>query len=187
MKRCPACNQTYTDDALSFCINDGTVLVRPSTYDPQATLMSPPPSVTGPPPFGYSDAGSAGWSTPSDYTPPGVWNTPAAWPEPQQQQQPLQGMPPGMAQVGGQPQQAIAIASLVFGLLSITFGLITCSGPVLGLIAIGLGIFALVQIKNDPRRFGGKGLAIGGIAVGSLWIVFILFWVLLFIIAALAH
>ena len=184
MKRCPACHQTYTDDALSFCINDGTALVRPSTYDPQATFMSPPPSVTESPTLGFSDPEAAGWNTPPPYTPPGVWNPPGAWPE---QQQPAQSMPPGMAQVGGQPQQALAIASLVAGLLSITIGLITCSGPVLGSIAIVLGVIALVQIKNDPLRFGGKGLAIGGIAVGSLWILFILFWVLLFIIAALAH
>jgi hypothetical protein len=172
------------DDALSFCINDGTALIRSSSYDPQATIMSPPPSVTEPPPPGYNDAGAAGWNTPLDYTPPQVWNNPGAWPE----QPPAQGMPPGMAQVGGQPQQqALGIASLVCGLLSITVGLITCSGPVLGVIALALGIIALVQIKNDPQRFGGKGLAIGGIAIGSLWILFILFWLLIFIIAALAH
>jgi hypothetical protein len=184
MKRCPACDQTYTDDALSFCVNDGTVLVRPSTYDPQATLMSPPPSVTEPPPFGVSDAGSAGWNEPPVYSPPEVWKNPGTW---QEQQQPSQGMSPGMARIGGQPQQALAIASLVCGLLSITLGLITCTGPVLGVIAIVLGVIALVQIKNDPQRFGGKGLAIGGIAVGALWILFTLFWLLLFIIAALAH
>ena len=178
MKRCPACNQTYMDDALSFCINDGTALVRPSTYDPQATLMSPPPSVTEPPPFGYSDTGSTGWNEPPVYSPPEVWKNPGAW-----QQPPA----PGMVQVGEQPQQSLAIASLVCGLLSITLGLITCSGPLLGVVAIVLGIVALTQIKNDPRRFGGKGLAIGGIAVGALWILFILFWLLLFIIAALSH
>lgn len=45
MKRCPTCNRTYTDDALSFCLDDGTVLTSvaapPSNFDPNATLAYP--------------------------------------------------------------------------------------------------------------------------------------------------
>lgn len=36
MKRCPSCNRTYTDEALSFCLEDGTPL-----------LIEAPPAVTG--------------------------------------------------------------------------------------------------------------------------------------------
>lgn len=43
MKRCPTCNQTFADDTLSFCLEDGTPLVaeRPTTRDSDATLVSP--------------------------------------------------------------------------------------------------------------------------------------------------
>lgn len=44
MKRCPTCNRTYTDDALSFCLDDGAVLMStgaPPNYDPNATIAYP--------------------------------------------------------------------------------------------------------------------------------------------------
>ncbi|HKQ51502.1 MAG TPA: TonB family protein [Pyrinomonadaceae bacterium] len=48
MKRCPACDRTYEDDALSFCLEDGTVLLRAegSAYDPPATIKVPAARVT---------------------------------------------------------------------------------------------------------------------------------------------
>ena len=188
MKRCPACNQTYADDELSFCINDGTALLRVlgSSYDPQATIMAPPPSVTEPPPPGYNDAGS-GWSTPSSYTPPQSWNSPGAWQPPPPPPQPLQSMPPaGMPRVGKPQPQPLAVASLICGIIGITVGLI-CGGPFMAIVAIVLGIIGLLQIKNAPQRYSGKALAIIGIALGALWIVFILFWILIFIIGAVTH
>ncbi len=47
MKRCPNCNRTYTDDALSFCLDDGSPLVN-ADADPNATLLYPPPRDTAP-------------------------------------------------------------------------------------------------------------------------------------------
>jgi len=44
MKRCPQCNRTYSDDALSFCLDDGSPLVTaaaPSSFDPGATVQYP--------------------------------------------------------------------------------------------------------------------------------------------------
>ncbi len=45
MKRCPNCNRTYTDDTLSFCLEDGTRLLSvsdaPSSLDPGATIAFP--------------------------------------------------------------------------------------------------------------------------------------------------
>lgn len=60
----------------------------------------------------------------------------------------------------------LAIASLALGVFSITLGLL-CLGFVAAPIAVGLGIVALVQIKNNPAQSGGKGLAIAGIATGA--------------------
>jgi hypothetical protein len=53
MKRCPQCNRNYTDDALSFCLDDGAPLVSasaPSSFDPSATVQYPQGRDTTPPP-----------------------------------------------------------------------------------------------------------------------------------------
>jgi len=53
MKRCPQCNRTYTDDALSFCLDDGSPLVSttaPSSFDPGATVQYPSSRETSPQP-----------------------------------------------------------------------------------------------------------------------------------------
>ncbi len=44
MKICPNCQQTYSDDSLNFCLNDGTVLsqVQPQNRMPETVLMNPP-------------------------------------------------------------------------------------------------------------------------------------------------
>jgi hypothetical protein len=50
MKRCPQCNRTYTDDALSFCLDDGSPLLStggPSS-DPGATIQYPQGRDTSP-------------------------------------------------------------------------------------------------------------------------------------------
>jgi hypothetical protein len=181
MKRCPACNQTYADE-LSFCTVDGTVLASttPSPYDPQATIMSPQPPVTQEPPS-FGSVGPADWNMPGSYSPPQTWNAPGGW------QQPVQETPPGMVQARApQPQQGLAIASLICGIISITFGLI-CGGPVMAFAALVLGIVALVQIKNDPRRFSGKVLAIIGTAIGALRLIFSLLFLLIMIAGSLSH
>lgn len=45
VQRCPACNSTYTDEELKYCVSDGTTLVRVSdkspAYDSEATMLYP--------------------------------------------------------------------------------------------------------------------------------------------------
>lgn len=44
VQRCPVCNSTYTDETLSYCVSDGTSLVRVNNlpaHDPQATMLYP--------------------------------------------------------------------------------------------------------------------------------------------------
>jgi hypothetical protein len=43
MKRCPTCNKTFTDQNLSFCIEDGTPLVAIADGADEATVVSPHP------------------------------------------------------------------------------------------------------------------------------------------------
>jgi prepilin-type processing-associated H-X9-DG protein len=59
----------------------------------------------------------------------------------------------------------LAIASLVLG----TLGL--CSVGLSGLVGVVLGVVALTKIRRSPTRLKGKGLAIAGICVSSLFIV----------------
>jgi hypothetical protein len=63
MKQCPACNRTYTDDELLFCLEDGTRLIQasysggsgdaPTVFDPSATLAYGPGRDTSPPPENF--------------------------------------------------------------------------------------------------------------------------------------
>jgi hypothetical protein len=172
MKRCPACNQTYADDALTFCTNDGTVLTRDRSSSFDATIISPPPSVTDPP---FSNQ-PGGWNPPSSYPQPPAWSGPGGY------QPPMQASPAGMARSGVRQQNGPAIASLICGVLSITFGLI-CGGPMMAVLSIVLGVVALVQIKNAPQRYSGKGLAIGGIVIGALWLILGLLIMIIMIVA----
>lgn len=52
MKRCPACDRTYADEAaLNFCLDDGAPLLHiesGSSYDPNQTLRIPATPTTGP-------------------------------------------------------------------------------------------------------------------------------------------
>src|ERR1041384_488482 len=44
MKSCPNCNRTYSDDTMTFCLVDGSVLSAP--YDPDQTRRIPEPRTT---------------------------------------------------------------------------------------------------------------------------------------------
>lgn len=83
--------------------------------------------------------------------------------------QPVAGDPsqPGYVQyqtpVAVQKTSVTAILALVFGCLALLF-------PPAGIVAIVLGIIALTKTKNP--QVGGKGLAIAGICVGTVGMIF---------------
>lgn len=58
--------------------------------------------------------------------------------------------------------KSIAITSFVFGM---TFW-IPLLNLIFGLLAVILGFKALSKIKKDPKVYGGKWFAVGGIALG---------------------
>jgi ABC-type antimicrobial peptide transport system permease subunit len=76
----------------------------------------------------------------------------------------------------GVPKQGLAVASLVLGIFSITFGWCCSLGLITAPTGIVLGIVSLVQIKNDPAGNTGKPLSIIGIVLGS---VYLAFWIAL--------
>jgi len=67
MKRCPTCQRTYTDQNLSYCIEDGTPLVSFS-IDDDPTVVSPGRSTT---PAG-EDWNAVAYRPPGAYVPPEV-------------------------------------------------------------------------------------------------------------------
>jgi hypothetical protein len=76
MKRCPQCNRTYTDEALSFCLDDGSPLVSasaPSSFDPSATVQYPQSRETTPQPtIAYGPGSPPGQMPPP--SPPPQWS-----------------------------------------------------------------------------------------------------------------
>lgn len=169
MKRCPVCNATFDDPYLSFCPNDGTPLVRMSPDEAHTVLMSAPdPAATvasglppAPQPYGWAN------------------DTPAQWIPP----------PPPAIRGPATQQQTLAVASMILGLIGITFGWI-CGGPFFALFAVVMGIVALFQIKKDPVRYGGKPLALIGLILGALvlaiYVVIMAIWVIMMFAGAVS-
>jgi hypothetical protein len=169
MKRCPTCNQQFTDEWLTFCTQDGTSLV-----DMPASSSQPPPTVMYPSmPPSVSPSEQPTLDFPGGYQPPAV-QMPA-----QQSIQPGWNPPPPPP-YGSQPQKSIAVLSMVLGIVSMTIGWCCYFGVLTSPIAIGLGVFSLFQIKKDPTKYGGKGMAIAGIVAGALYFLFVALIILIY-------
>ena len=174
MKRCPTCNQTFEEDWLSFCTQDGTTLIEDpvvSSQPPPTILAASPPSPTGP-------NTPATWNLPSGNI--GESGAPSRQPQPIQ---PAWQPPPPPAYF--QPNKSLATASMVIGIISATVGWL-CLGPIPGVLAIILGAVALSQIKKNPERNAGGQLAWIGIATGTLTVVVYVIFFLIYIIALIA-
>jgi hypothetical protein len=210
MKRCPTCDRTYTDEALSFCPNDGTPLVTdtpPASFDPQATIMASPPKVSAPsgpfdqpPPTDWPSSpppAANNWSsqTPSSQPswPSQTPSAPSDWSGGTGGYQPIQ--PPSQGSTGFQPppppaypgtgpkQQGFAIGSLVCGILSI----VCCMGIFTGIPAVILGIMAMNKEKENPTLYGGRGMALAGVITGGIGSVIGTIWLLLQIVGLMAR
>ena len=72
------------------------------------------------------------------------------------------------------------MASLITGIFTITIGLCCYLGVISGPVAIGLGIYSLNQIRNDPDKFTGKPFAIAGIVMGTLYFAFVALIIVLY-------
>jgi Domain of unknown function (DUF4190) len=177
MKRCPMCDRTY-DDSQTFCVNDGATLISDasgSSYDPMKTIVATPPptsqSAPLPPPPAYGSGDLPGGQSPS------AWQSP---PPPQGGSAWGSNLPPAPSTPFGAPQgqqNGLAIGSLVCGILS-PF----CCGLLTAIPAIVLGFMAINKIKAEPNRYGGRGMAIGGIVGGGLGILTTIIWIILQIV-----
>jgi hypothetical protein len=166
MKRCPRCGQTYSDEDINFCLNDGELLSRTFTgqYDPEAwrTVDDSPPTAVLP---DTRTTNPTGW--PVNAGPITQYQT--------QYQSPI--FAPQM--MVSSPDQVLAIVSLATGASSLALGWCCGLGLILAPAGIVTGIVAMIQNKNNPEKYGGRGLAIGGIATGSIFLVlYILYFIL---------
>lgn len=84
---------------------------------------------------------------------------------PAPQQAPAYNMQGGYPGYQPKPGSALAIASLILGIIGLLTGWLIFGGA-LGLVGVILGIVALVKVKNGTAS--GKGMAIGGIVTGAL-------------------
>ncbi|WP_396917240.1 DUF4190 domain-containing protein [Mycolicibacterium sp.] len=116
----------------------------PGAYPP------PPPAGAYPPPPGSYPPPPAGYPPPPA---PGYGGYPGAYPT-------------GYDMAPSNPNNGMAIGSLVASVLGVPFMFFCFSGFVPALVGVVLGIVALNQIKTTGQS--GRGLAIAGIAVGAV-------------------
>lgn len=169
MKQCPRCKQTYSDDQLNFCLEDGELLTAfaqeppAGRYreEPPPTVLMNEPRVTNP----------SNW--PSAASPPATWQPPQS----DLQNQPFQ--PPGFVR---SRDQTIPTISLILGILGLL--VVCCYGGIwLGLPAAILGFIGMRNADSDPSRYGGRGMAIGGMVLGVISLLATLVFVVFAIIA----
>lgn len=150
MKQCPRCNQTYTDDQLNFCLNDGEMLVN--SYAGQRPFDDSPPTVM------MNDPRA---------TNPTNWQAPAAPPAQWQNPQKMQATPFGSSMMYQSKDKTLPTISLVLGILSIV--LVCCYGGIwLGIPAAVIGFLGMKNADSDPSRYEGRGLAIAGMVIGGV-------------------
>ena len=67
---------------------------------------------------------------------------------------------------------SMAFMGMVMGVLSITCGMCCCYGVPFNVLGIIFSLVALAQIRNDPQSQQGRGLAIAGLVLSLLSILF---------------
>ena len=143
MKRCPTCQRTYTDDSLSFCLQDGSLLVgvsgAPRDYDSDATLVNPPA------PDSRSDM-------PTEVLNPQPAPTILS-PQPAQYTTPQQPRvtTPGSHDAAAAPAFAPSSPPPASSNRMVTAGVITIAALLLALVGIGVALL----VRNSPE--GDRG------------------------------
>ena len=150
MKRCPACNRTYSDEQ-TFCTDDGTTLVGTTMQnDPAATAV-----YSGTPTQPYGSNAAPGYQPPP--SPPGMFPPPPGGP---------------YATNTTNKFQPALIGGLVLGLLSsipfVNYGNLLCCLWVI----IGGVVATYLYVKKSPQPVQlGEGAILGAIAGGIGFVV----------------
>ena len=156
MKYCPQCHKQYTENWITFCSDDGTILVD-TGYAPDPTTNPGGQRQPYAPPLSEQPT----WRSP-DPNAPGAWVPEQRMPTPS----PIWQPPPPPNVFPRAQQNGLATASLILGVVGLFVGF--CFGPIPGIAALILGIIGLNQINKSPQTTTGKPLAIVGIVTGAL-------------------
>jgi hypothetical protein len=62
----------------------------------------------------------------------------------------------------------LAVAGLIMGIVSLTFGLCCCYGFPFNLLGCVFSIVALAQIRGNPQLYDGQGIALAGLVLCAL-------------------
>lgn len=152
MKQCPRCHQTYDDESLNFCLEDGELLTNVLPDRPSSLYDDPPPTVR---------LDEARVTNPASWppSPPAVWQ-----PGQRDFQNQMFASPAGFVR---SRDQTLPTVSLILGIASVA--LICCYGGIwLGLPAAVLGLIGMRNADSDGSRYGGRGMAIGGMVLGGI-------------------
>ncbi len=167
MKHCPKCGRSYEDANLNFCLEDGELLSLQATGsavdDSPPTVMLDPARRTNP--TGWPPQQQPGSAPPMQWSAPQA-NAPAVH---------FGGLPMTVS-----PNQTLAIVSLSLGIASMTIGWCCYLGVLLAPASIITGYIALSQIKRDPTRYTGRGMAHGGIWTGVAYLALLLVIILIY-------
>ena len=169
MKICPRCGQGYTDSSINFCLNDGELLVLYGGDEPKTLFSDPPPTQ-------FDDSPPTPVMDPTRITNQTGWQ-PESPPAPWQGQTPLQNRAYGLGSVTRPGDQTLPTIALILGILSCV--VVCCYGGIwLGAPAAVIGFLGMKNADSDPIRYGGRGMAIGGMVLGT--VTFLISMVILF-------
>ena len=90
--------------------------------------------------------------------------------------------PPPPAYAQGQ-KQGLAIASMCCGIGTITIGWCCYLGVLSGPVGIILGVYQLIQIKNNPEQNTGKPFCYVGIGLSAAYFVLLALFILIYGVA----
>jgi hypothetical protein len=154
MKSCPTCNRTYTDEMLSYCLDDGTPLQQaivggpPSgstpSFDPQATVSFQPGRDTSPPSQPSATAPTIMSNQSMGVPPQPAVHPPVA--------QPQQWRP--APQMQSPPKKRSALPWIIVGLIV----LLLLVGGGIGLV--GLLVYVGSQAANTNTSSGNSNLTV---------------------------
>ncbi len=152
---------------------------KPSTYEPPpAPSFAEPEPYREEPAFNPFDQPASAPIAQAEWTPPPAPD--AGWQnQPIGQNTPFQ--PPAAGT--GSVNQTLPIISLVLGILSLCCYI----SPITGIAALITGYMGMKNANNDPRNYGGKGLAIAGMITGGVFLLLgLLYWIYIIFVVGLA-
>jgi hypothetical protein len=187
MKRCPACQRTYLDDSLSFCLDDGSALLGDGSgaSDLAATIIIPEPRMTVP---RKQDAFRQDYAPHQPFTQP-----PPAWP-PVAAPQALQAVPARHGRGAAVTALICAIAAFVLlGFCVISgandvdarlIGGIFILSVLLALAGAVFGIVATARSSKDTSAQNSKAMAVVALVLNGLYLLISVIFLILGAVAS---